>query len=98
MMQRLMWILWPSFVIAIPAVGLAFTVFDPADMHLFGESPELGRMGAYTLGFFFFWALGAGSSAMTCLLQRSPYEVNRCPLPGDARPAGCPKSPEAGGC
>lgn len=98
MMQRLIWILWPSFFIAIPAVGLAFTLFDPADMHLFGESLELGRMGAYTLGFFFFWALGAGSSAMTCLLQRSPYELNRCPLPGDQRHAGCPKRSETGGC
>jgi hypothetical protein len=34
-------------------------------------------MGGYTLGFFFFWALGAGSSAFTCFLQRRAHEVNR---------------------
>lgn len=98
MMQRLIWVLWPAFFIAIPAVGVVFTVFDPADMHLFGESLELGRMGAYTLGFFFFWTLGACASGMTCLLQRSAYEINRCPLPGAERPAGCPKRTEPGGC
>ncbi len=97
-MQRLMWILWPAFFVAIPAVGLVFTVFDPADMHLPGESLELGRMGAYTLGFFFFWALGSCSSGLTCLLQRSANEVNRFPLPGDDRPESRTKRSEAGGC
>ena len=96
-MQRLIWVLWPAFFIAIPAVGVVFTVLDPADMQLFGESLELGRMGAYTLGFFFFWALGACASGMTCLLQHSPDEVNRSPLPGDSRPAGCPKSESGNG-
>ena len=36
MAQRLMWILWPGFVMAIPAVGIAFTLVDPADLHAFG--------------------------------------------------------------
>ncbi|MCX7154451.1 MAG: hypothetical protein NT115_18595 [Proteobacteria bacterium] len=99
MMQRLIWVLWPAFFIAIPAVGLVFTLFDPEDMHLFGENMDLGRMGAYTLGFLFFWGLGACSSGLTCLLQRSPYEVNRCPIPKDDRPVGCPKRTETGqGC
>jgi hypothetical protein len=30
-------------------------------------------------------------------LQRSPFEVNRCPLPATDRPEGCPKR-EAEGC
>jgi hypothetical protein len=94
----MIWILWPAFFVAIPTVGVVFTVFDPVDMHLFGEGLELGRMGAYTLGFFFFWGVGACSSALTCVLQRSPYEINRCPLPQDDRPVGCPKRSEAGGC
>jgi hypothetical protein len=29
---------------------------------------ELGRMAGYTLGFFFFWALAAGSSWLTSVL------------------------------
>lgn len=89
--QRLMWVLWPAFVMAIPAVGIVFTLVDPADLHLFGQPLELTRQGAYTLGFLLFWALGSGCSAMTCMLQRSPFEVNRCPLTADTRPEGCPK-------
>ena len=69
MMQRWIWVLWPGFVTAIPAVGVVFTLIDPADLHLFGEPLPLSRLGAYTLGFLFFWALGSASSAMTCFLQ-----------------------------
>jgi hypothetical protein len=85
-------------VIAIPAAGIVFTLVDPADLHAFGESLELSRLGAYTLGFLLFWGLGAACSALTCLLQRSPFEVNRCPLPPAARPEGCPKREEPGAC
>jgi hypothetical protein len=97
MAQRLIWILWPGFIMAIPAVGLVFTLVDPADLHLFGAPLSLSRLGAYTLGFIAFWAIGSGASALTVLLQRSPYEVNRCPLPASGRPEGCPKR-EGGGC
>ena len=98
MAQRLMWILWPGFLVAIPAVGIVFTLVDPADLHAFGSPLGLSRLGAYTLGFLLFWALGSACSALTVLLQRSPYEVNRCPLPAVGRPAGCPKREEPGAC
>lgn len=97
MKQRVIWVLWPGFLIAIPTVGIVFTLLDPAEMHLFGEPLQLSRLGAYTVGFLFFWAMGSGASALTCLLQRSPFEVNRCPLPATSRPPGCPKR-DAGGC
>ena len=70
MAQRLMWVLWPGFLLAIPTVGIVFTLLDPADLHLFGEPLAVSRLGAYTLGFFFFWIVGSASSALTCLLQR----------------------------
>ena len=91
MAQRLMWVLWPGFLMAIPAVGILFTIVDPADLHTPAGPMELSRMGAYTLGFFFFWALGSTCSALTCLLQRSPFELNRCPMVPADRPVGCPK-------
>ena len=97
MKQRWIWVLWPGFLTAIPVVGVVFTLLDPSDLHLFGEPLGLGRLGAYTLGFLFFWAMGSACSALTCLLQRSPFELNRCPLPPASRPDGCPKR-EAGGC
>ena len=98
MSQRVMWVAWPGFVMAIPAVGLVFTLIDPADLHFFGNPLELSRQGAYSLGFLVFWALGSTCSALTCLLQRSPYEVNRCPLPATGRPEGCTKREEPGSC
>ena len=98
MTQRLMWILWPAFLFAGIADALVFALFDPQDLSVFGEPVELSRLGFYTLGFFLFWTFGAASSAMTSLLQRSPFEVNRCPLPELERPPGCPKRGQSGGC
>ena len=91
MERRWMWVLWPGFVMAIPAVGIVFTLVDPADLQLFGAPVAISRLGAYSLGFLFFWAVGATCSALTCLLQLSPFELNRCPLPPQGRPAGCPR-------
>jgi hypothetical protein len=95
--QRLMWVLWPGFIVAIPAVGIVFTLVDPEDLHAFGQPLHATRLGAYSLGFLLFWALGSASSALTCLLQRSPFELNRRPLEPIERPPGCPKR-EGEGC
>ncbi len=97
MAQRLMWILWPAFLVAAIADGIVFSLFDPHEMHVFGEPVELSRIAVYSIGFFLFWAFGAASSALTCLLQRSPFEVNRCTLPQAQRPEGCLKRGEPGG-
>jgi hypothetical protein len=96
--QRIGWILWPAFLVACGSEMLFFALVDPADLHLFGEPLEASRMTIYSVGFFVFWALGAASSFLTCFLQRSPWEVNRCPLPATARPDGCPKRDESGCC
>lgn len=74
--QRLLqWgaILWPSFVAAGVATVVFFGFVDPLrlrDISFPGQtiSRELG----YTLGFFMFWGLAAGSSAVTWYLQRPP--------------------------
>lgn len=96
--QRIAWIAWPSFIVAAAMEVVFFTLFDPSDMHFFGEAVGAGRMAIYSVGFFVFWAMGAASSALTCFLQRSPWEVNRCPLPAGARPEGCPKREGPGCC
>ena len=98
MAQRLMWVLWPAFLVAGIAEGIFFSLFDPLDMHVFGDPVELNRTAIYSIGFFLFWILTAASSALTCFLQRSPFEVNRCPLPAAERPDGCPKRGQPGGC
>ena len=97
--QRLAWVLWPSFLVACIAELAFFAMIDPSDICLFGVPLEIGRMSVYAIGFFAFWALGVGSSALTVFLARSPFEVNRCPLEAVERPAGCPKREDGGpGC
>ncbi|MFN7887343.1 MAG: hypothetical protein ACK5OR_00940 [Betaproteobacteria bacterium] len=93
--QRLLWVLWPSFLVAAVAELFLFAVFDPADLHLFGSPVQANRMTVYAAGFFLIWAATAAASALTVFLQRSPFEVNRCPVEPTERPPGCPK--RAGG-
>jgi len=89
-MRKMIWVFWPSFIVAGLGTILLFTLLDPVDLRFVGPL-ELERRAGYTIGFFFLWALGAGSSAFTCWLQRRADEVNRCPLVPVERPLGCPK-------
>lgn len=74
MSQKSIWILWPGFLVAIPSVGITFSLFDPADIHFLGNPVEINYLAVYTLGFLFFWMIGAASSAITCLLQHLPND------------------------
>ena len=68
-MKTALWILWPSFLVACVAEVLFFSLFDPLDFPLF-DPLGLSRRAGYSIGFFLFWAIAAGSSALTCLLKR----------------------------
>ena len=87
--QRLMWIAWPAFLVAGVLEMIVFAMVDPSDLHWFGQPLELSRQAVYTLAFFVFWGVTMASSALTTLLSLSPFEVNRCPVPMDERPADC---------
>ena len=87
-----------SFATFVLTTAVFFAAFDPSDLHFFGAPVELSRSGAYTAGFFGFWTLGIASSAVTVFLERSPWEVNRCPIEPTARPEGCPKRDEDDPC
>lgn len=90
-MERLIWILWPSFVVAGIAEAVFFTLVDPQELYLFGEPVSFSRIATYSIGFFAFWVLCAASSAFTCFIQRTSREINNCPLPQRERPKDCPK-------
>ena len=89
--QRLMWIVWPAFLMAGVLEMLVFAMVDPQDLQWFGQPLELSRQGVYSVAFFVFWGVMMLSSGLTTLLAMSPFEVNRCPLPANERPDGCPK-------
>ena len=95
--DKLIWILWPSFIVAGVAEVVFFTVFDPQEFVVFGEPVAWSRTAMYSIGFFVFWALTAATSALTCFFQRTSGEINRCPLDAADRPMGCPKREDLGG-
>jgi len=83
--RLLIWILWPSFIVAGIAEGIFFTIFDPTDLRLFDAPIEASRTAVYSVGFFVFWLFAAASSALTCFFQRTSTEINpRRRFDGDA--------------
>lgn len=88
LVQRLMWIAWPAFLLAGVMEMLVFAVVDPQDLQWFGHPLALSREAVYTLAFFVFWILTMASSALTTLLSISPFEVNRRSSRIDARAEG----------
>ena len=96
--KQLIWILWPSFIVAGAALAVFFTVFDPQDLRFFGEPLEVSRTAVYSVGFFLFWLFAAASSALTCFFQKSSAEINRCPITPEERPVGCPKRYDENPC
>lgn len=96
-MQRIVWVLWPSFIVGGMGCGVFFSLFDPAELPGYGEWID-SRTAVYSIGFFMFWAFAGASSLFTCFLQRSPFELNRCTLRPSDRPPGCPKRGEEAAC
>lgn len=75
--KRLMWVVWPAFLVAGVLEMLVFALIDPQDLRWAGEPLEMSRQGIYSVAFFIFWLLTLLSSGMTALLAMSPAEVNR---------------------
>jgi hypothetical protein len=68
--QRVIAVLWPSFVLAAVATAVFFATFDPYEILAPTWFPDLSRLGAYSIGFGLFWLLTAASSLLTCYFQR----------------------------
>ena len=70
MMQKVIAVLWPSFIMAGVATIIFFTAFDPDVILMASGYPEIGRLAGYSAGFFLFWLLTASSCLLTCYFQR----------------------------
>jgi hypothetical protein len=68
--QRVIAVLWPSFITAGIATVLFFMAFDPEQLVAGGLLRPVSRLGAYSIGFFLFWFLTASSCLLTCYFQR----------------------------
>lgn len=69
-MRMGMSVLWPAFLVAAFADGLVFSLFDP--VHILPEHCSLTPLAVYTIGFFFFWVMGALASMLTWYLAVIP--------------------------
>ncbi len=75
--QRVIAVLWPSFLMAGVATIVFFAVFDPFELISPTWFPNLSRLGAYSVGFFLFWGLTASSCLLTCFFQRPINRFNK---------------------
>jgi hypothetical protein len=75
--QRIVAVLWPSFLMAGVATIIFFAVFDPYDLVAPTWFPNMSRLGAYSIGFFLFWLLTASSCLLTCYYQRPINRLNK---------------------
>lgn len=62
--QRIITVLWLSFVMAGIATGAFFSAIDPLELKYCVSFPEVSRTAAYSIGFFLFWLLTASSSLL----------------------------------
>jgi Na+-driven multidrug efflux pump len=70
--QAVATVIWISFLTAAIATMLFFALLDPLELlAAFDPDLEIGRQGGYAAGFFFFWVISAGCSAVTAWLVRT---------------------------
>lgn len=73
LIQRVVAILWPSFITAGIATVLFTTSFDPAVIFDY----DISRLGIYSICFFMFWSLGAITAAATCYFLKPCATINK---------------------
>ena len=84
LIQRIVGILWPSFITAGIATVLFTTAFDPAVIFM---DYDMSRLGIYTICFFLFWLLGAITAAATCYFLKPCETINKIRQTAEKRDA-----------
>ncbi len=74
LIQRVIAILWPSFITAGIATVLFTVAFDPAELFI---DYDISRLGIYSICFFLFWLFGAVTAMSTCYFLKPCEAINR---------------------
>lgn len=74
--QKIIAVLWPSFLTAGAATILFFSAFDPELLMVVAGYEEISRLGGYTIGFFLFWLLTSSTCVLTCYFQQPCHNPN----------------------
>lgn len=80
LIQRIIAILWPSFITAGIATVCFTTAFDPAIIFI---DYEISRIGLYSICFFLFWLFGIVTAAATCYFLRPCEAINKARMTAD---------------
>ena len=72
--QRVISILWPSFLTGGIATILFTAAFDPVELFI---DYDISRLGLYSMTFFLFWLQGIVTSIATCFFMRPCAVVNK---------------------
>jgi hypothetical protein len=72
LVRRCMQVVWPAFSTAAGSGSSSSSrIFDPFELHFFGQPLDWSREGIYALGFFGFWGLGIASSTLSLFLAQT---------------------------
>ena len=74
--QAIAIVAWISFLAAAIGTMLFFALFDPVELFA-TVGVIVGAQSGYALGFFFFWFISAGCSAVTAWLVRTAPKRNQ---------------------
>jgi hypothetical protein len=69
-MQKIIAVLWPSFIVAGLATILSFAFFDPRDLAASAGYSGVSRMAVYSIAFLCFWGFAILSSLLTLYFDR----------------------------
>jgi hypothetical protein len=88
MLRLVVNLMWVSFLVAVLAEGVFFSIFDPEELLHLTQRMDWSPLAGYTIGFFFFWGVCLLASAFTYFLINLPNE-SLAPHPGhDERGSG----------
>lgn len=74
LIQRIVAVLWPAFIMAGIATVLFTVAFDPSVIFI---DYEISRLGSYTVTFFLFWLFGVITAASTCYFLKPCETINK---------------------
>ena len=89
-MKRVVWVLWPAFLMAGMIEAVVFYAIDPQDLQFLAEL-NWSRNAVYSLAFLAIWAAVSVSSALTLLLSTPDHpEEDALHAAHDGEQAGQP--------
>ncbi|MDF0606343.1 hypothetical protein HZU77_011875 [Neisseriaceae bacterium TC5R-5] len=75
-MKKSILLFWPSFIIAALATVVFFSIFDPAELSLHGQTLFHDNITAYSTFLLISWVFGALNTSIVLLLSRNARQLN----------------------